>query len=1080
MTKNTKRTLNLIAPPPPPPLYIHLLNRCVVVSPKTARSLRQAFLAKIPKLAVFSALLTRTAAPLNREQKGSGLFVFHRLPSFLLSSYIVLGLFLFTHCYKGGGGINPYLGDRLPPDTSDGLAIPAPPPCQDSEFRGDGSFLDPYVVCSPQLFYEMANRNEQGTYFVLSQDIDLGGVVQAPLFDPAAPCGDPMSFRAFLGGRETRIINYRMDITQSGIYHPTNRQGDLFGVCLDNVDGIIVDFRSPYEVIRGCGVFTNAETGGFGRRRETETGPFLLCSLEQLEAIDDDGTNLARDYFLMRDIDLNDKVYDGAVVDGVYRGDFDGNDKTISNLRIESTKLYAGFFRQLGRPGYSLEGSIRNLKLRNVYISGAGEAPVPLSGMDIMQLQMGAFAATAIGGVIENCSVTPATFVMDMNGASNRQAYQTGGLVGRGNTLKLRDSYVEMLEVFTSGDNSRVNLGGLVGRLGHDSGLSGTDRDSEIERCYAANSELNPSTGGAKGGLIGLAPSSGTTNMTDSYSWNSRIGDLNEDGVIVGGLIGSASRVSGMTQLNITNSYTSYQVLAIGAIGSTISMGGLLGVLTSGDVNIRNSFSPTSFVTSRTGSSSLGGNTTIWLIGGLIGAATPAANSYTVRDSYFTGEITCGPRSYTDRCGGLVGQSNYGAGLVVERSYSAAQVTAHAPTHTTLQMDRVGLLMGSESGSGVVLPANLFPSDTMYFIRDRLRSRGNSYVLDSANNYIQSASQACADIDTGTTAPVTAGGVVGACPAMRVNDNMGTLTGTVAGDNRGLTRDQMQTVPDSSTNDGNSPAKLGDAFLYTAGWCPRVCRRGVTPCTDETSLVGFDASGQPLPGPGGGLIAQANNEGEKCFDVDALEPEDAATSAVIPTTPGVPLPPPLPPLMSLRACTVSGSFSANFIALASSVNSTHSSPSDPSANDTLSVRFNKAPQQTGVAATVTGTAASLNVAAASIPAGNFMGGAVTVDIQVTALDVSSRGTLCMDESTTEIGVDLTVSGSTIVTVPNGTYTGGATTGDTLDGCALSITQAATMSGQVAEAQLDNCILVTPANSDTPASLISVKFQLEIP
>ena len=770
----------------------------------------------------------------------------------MLSSYIVLGLFLFTHCYKGGGGINPYLGDRLPPDTSDGLAIPAPPPCQDSEFRGDGSFLDPYVVCSPQLFYEMANRNEQGTYFVLSQDIDLGGVVQAPLFDPAAPCGDPMSFRAFLGGRETRIINYRMDITQSGIYHPTNRQGDLFGVCLDNVDGIIVDFRSPYEVIRGCGVFTNAETGSFGLRRETETGPFLLCSLEQLEAIDDDGTNLARDYFLMRDIDLNNKVYDGAVVDGVYRGDFDGNDKTISNLRIESTQLYAGFFRQLGRPGSSLEGSIRNLKLRNVYISGTGEAPAPLSGMSTMQLPMGAFAATAIGGVIENCSVTPAVFVMDQNGERNRQAYQVGGFVGLGTTLKLRDSYVEMLEVFTSGDNSRVNLGGLVGRLGHDSGLSGTDRDSEIERCYAANSELNPSTGGAKGGLIGLASSSGTTNMTDSYSWNSRIGSLNEGSVSVGGLIGSASRVSGTTQLNITNSYTSYQVLAIGSAGSPISMGGLLGVLTSGDVNIRNSFSPTSSVTSQTSPLGVGGSSTDWAIGGLIGNVNSGANSYSVRDSYFTGEITCGPGSFTDRCGGLVGQSNYGTGLVVERSYSAAQITAHAPNSSSMQMDRAGLLMGSESLTGSTLDPNLFSSDTMYFIRDRLRSRGNPYAIDSTNNYIQSASQACADIDPGTAMSSDA------CPNLLANDNIGSNAGT----NRGLTRDQMQTVPDSSTNDGNSPAKLGDAFLYTAGWCPRVCRRGASPCT-ETSLVGFDDAGQPLPGPGGGLIAQANNEGRE-------------------------------------------------------------------------------------------------------------------------------------------------------------------------------------------------------------------------
>ena len=215
--------------------------------------------------------------------------------------------------------------------------------------------------------------------------------------------------------------------------------------------------------------------------------------------------------------------------------------------------------------------------------------------------------------------------------------------------------------------------------------------------------------------------------------------------------------------------------------------------------------------------------------------------------------------------------------------------------------------------------------------------------------------------------------------------------------------------------------------------------------------------------------------GEKCFDVDALEPEDAATSAVIPSIPGTPTVP-----LASRACTVSGSFSADFAGFASSVTSTHSSPPDPSANDTLSALINNEPQQTGVAATVTGTAASLNVTSAAIPAGNFMGDAVTVVIEITALDVSMPGTLCMDESTTEIEVNLMVGSTVAATVPNGTYTGGAANGDTRDGCTLSITQAGTMSGEVVEAQLDNCILVVPATSDTPFSLISVKFQLEIP
>ena len=1028
--KKHKKNLKLYyPPPPPPPLYIRLLNRCVVVSPKTARSLTQTFLAKIPKLAVFSALLTHAAAPLNREQKGSGLFVFHNSRRFLKIAFAVLGLFLFTHCYKGGGGINPYLGDRLPPDISDGLAIPAPPPCQDSEFRGDGSFLDPYVVCSPQLFYEMANRNEQGTYFVLSQDIDLGGVVQAPLFDPAAPCGDPMSFRAFLGGRETRIINYRMDITQSGIYHPTERRIDLFGVCIDNVDGIIVDFRSPYEVIKGCGVFTETETGGFDLRRETETGPFLLCSLEQLEAIDDSGANLAESYILLGGLDLGDNVYSAPVIDGTYRGVFDGNRHSIKNLNIDSGGGSVGFFRALGGGG-----AIRNLGLENLSISGNN----PIGGL----------VGTVDNGIIENCYVRDDDDSVDI---SSQNGGLIGGLVGISAELELRDTYVENVRVNV--ETGSCILGGLIGEARR-SGGSGISR-LEIERCYVANSLLSSENCVTSGGLVGRIYLSATdVIIQDSYTWENVIGHSRRTGT-VGGLVGSLDDGGGgnsSDRVRITNSYTSYQSILNGEPSGTPVSGGLVGGINERGLIIRNSFSPTSFG----GWIDVNGNVdNAGYVGGLLGrvAGGDVAEIY---DSYFTGQITCIPRSRSDACGGLVG-SLFGSDVdnEIERSYTTAQVISHSTPNTIGHQDGASLVTGV-AGSSAALTLNL-GTDSVYFIQDRLSHRGNSYPIEPGARSIQSTSQACADIDQNT------GMSLMSCPAMIASGDAS---------NRALTMDQMQTAPSSSTNDGNSPAKLGDAFLYRDGWCPRVCRSGVTPCTDETSLVGFDASGQPLPGPGGGLIAQANNEGDRCFDVEPLD----ITAPLVP--------PVGPPLMSLRACTVSGNFSADFIALASSVSSAHSSPSDPSANDTLSVRFNNRPQQTGVAATVTGTAAALNVTSAAISAGNFMGNAVTVVIQITALDVSMPGTLCMDENTTEIGVDLIVAttpmSTTRATVPNGTYIGGSASGDTRDGCTLSITQAGTMSGEVVEAQLDNCILVTPASSDTPASLISVKFQLEIP
>ena len=435
-----------------------------------------------------------------------------------------------------------------------------------------------------------------------------------------------------------------------------------------------------------------------------------------------------------------------------------------------------------------------------------------------------------------------------------------------------------------------------------------------------------------------------------------------------------------------------------------------------------------------------------------MGASSPEVEIY---DSYFTGQITCVRSSTLDGCGGLTA-SIFSGTLTIERSYSTAQIIATSRNRSTgVELDKVGLVLGS-SGALTLNPADVAISDEVYFIRDRIGLQGPDRAFDNMNPYIQSASQPCADIVVSTLMSNNA------CPNLLINN---TTT------NRGLTRGQMQTAPSSSTNNGNSPAALGGEFLYTNGWCPRVCRHGASPCS-ETSLVGFDASGQPLAGPGGGLIAQANNEGNSCFDVEPIGRNDVPDAPPAPSAP-----PPTPPL---RACTITGNFSANFSGVGASVSSAHSSPSDPSANDTLSVRINTEMEQTGVAATVTGTAASLNVTSAVISAGTFAGNAVTVTIQITALNVSNTGIVCMDESTTEIGVDIIVSGSTNATVPNGTYTGGNTNGTTRDGCTLNITQAGGVSGSTVEAELLNCIIVGSASTSTPASLISVKFLLEIP
>ena len=226
--------------------------------------------------------------------------------------------------------------------------------------------------------------------YILSQDIDLGGaVIGLPPFAPmpGAPCGDPMALQAFFIGDNTRIINYRLDLTENSIYHPTERRADLFGACTQNAGGIIADPRSPTELISaGCGAFVGGEMGAFGLRYETAAGPFVLCSREQLEAIDDSGAGLSASYIMLEDLDLAGTEYSASVIDGNFTGTFDGNNNTIRYLSIDSSAANLGLFSSLGTAGI-----IRNLRLEDSVITGENTEAV------------GSLAALA-NGTIENCS----------------------------------------------------------------------------------------------------------------------------------------------------------------------------------------------------------------------------------------------------------------------------------------------------------------------------------------------------------------------------------------------------------------------------------------------------------------------------------------------------------------------------------------------------------------------------------------------------------------------------------------------------------------------------------------------------
>ncbi|MBS3817851.1 MAG: hypothetical protein KGY76_09860, partial [Candidatus Thermoplasmatota archaeon] len=167
--------------------------------------------------------------------------------------------------------------------------------------------------------------------------------------------------------------------------------------------------------------------------------------------LNDVRNDLSGTYYLQNDLDSNMSDY-GGIGDnwdpiGDFEGTFDGQGYTIESLVVDSSS--PGLF------GYGTVGTIKNLGLRNVDISGdtAGSLVGTLDS----------------GGLVKQCWVNGGT----VDGVNS---WDAGGLVGF-NYGDVKDCYVRGMGAVKNADN----IGGLVGSNG-DSGTYGG-----LENTYAAN-----------------------------------------------------------------------------------------------------------------------------------------------------------------------------------------------------------------------------------------------------------------------------------------------------------------------------------------------------------------------------------------------------------------------------------------------------------------------------------------------------------------------------------------------------------------------------------------------------------------
>lgn len=197
-----------------------------------------------------------------------------------------------------------------------------------------------------------------------------------------------------------------------------------------------------------------------------------------------------------------------------FKGTFDGNEHTISGLKVNETANSAGFIGSLDG------GTVKNLTLENINITGEYNST-------------GGVAGNSNGGIIENCHIT-GTGKICMT--ENSFAGEIGGIVGSNSNGTILACHVSnkysvgtaatMTQTFVTGGIAGKNSGGTIKGCYALCSLSGTNvggicgsnfkYDNAPESSYiACYSNCSYNTSGKAGGILGSF--SGNPTFTQCY-----------------------------------------------------------------------------------------------------------------------------------------------------------------------------------------------------------------------------------------------------------------------------------------------------------------------------------------------------------------------------------------------------------------------------------------------------------------------------------------------------------------------------------------------------------------------------------
>ena len=308
----------------------------------------------------------------------------------------------------------------------------------------------------------------------------------------------------------------------------------------------------------------------------SENNPYLVYGPKPLDQIREE-EYLAKGYYFkqMVDIDLSPSAYqsdNNTATNGwkpfgrnayasdriAFKGHYDGNNKTISNMTIE---YYEDEDESLSLFGVIQEGSVTNLTMENVSIKGL--------------YNLGAIAGYVFDATITNCRST---------GNIEGYYYETGGLFGYCENITANDCHSEVNVTFPTDvdDTSYSIAGGLAGYVEYGEftncdatgeikglstvgGLISSIDEGTIDGCYTTNQKITSS--GFAGGLVGISNSSSVI-IQNSHCDNVTLSVYdNSSNDIVGGIIGSNLG-------SVINCYSSGTVTGHECVGGIIGING--------------------------------------------------------------------------------------------------------------------------------------------------------------------------------------------------------------------------------------------------------------------------------------------------------------------------------------------------------------------------------------------------------------------------------------------------------------------------------------------------------------------------